>query len=252
MGLGLALLRDLIELKRRGFLDCVQNVIEIGDQQLNDSLIEAPELTELYRLFGRDDPPVLAAVGSENFTEQAPSSLAFWQGLGLNRTAVDIVGNAIRIDLNSGRVMRALRGKYDLLINAGTTEHVVNQGNAFEIIHDLCRVGAVMYHELPAGGMIDHGMISYQPKFFRHLAAANDYEILFIRYSTHGKASVPVYLQNDTIKDEISECALRVALRKRHRGGFSVPWDATYVPLIQQLRKSKHRIAAALRRRLFQ
>jgi hypothetical protein len=33
MGLGLALLRDLIELKRRGFLDGVQNVIEIGDQQ---------------------------------------------------------------------------------------------------------------------------------------------------------------------------------------------------------------------------
>jgi len=54
MGLGLGFLRDLTTLKRSGVLEGATRVVEIGAQQIADSLLEAPaELDELYRLFGR-------------------------------------------------------------------------------------------------------------------------------------------------------------------------------------------------------
>jgi hypothetical protein len=55
-----------------------------------------------------------------------------------------------------------MRDAFDLVINAGTTEHVSNQENAFRVIHDLTKRGGMMNHEVPAGGMIDHGFFSYQ------------------------------------------------------------------------------------------
>ena len=52
-----------------------------------------------------------------------------------------------------------------LVVNAGTTEHVVNQDNAFRVMHDLTKVGGVMMHEVPAGGMLTHGVVGYNPQF---------------------------------------------------------------------------------------
>ena len=52
MGLGNVFLNDLIELKLKGALDGATRVMEIGAQQISDSLMIAPELPEAYRLFG--------------------------------------------------------------------------------------------------------------------------------------------------------------------------------------------------------
>lgn len=245
MGLGNAFLQDLLALKRDGQLNSLKRVAELGDQQINDTLMAAPELPELCRLFGGHTPQ-LNPVGSRTLTESSPSSKLFWSSLGVERTAIDLVGDAVRIDLNRGRIPWRLRGYFDLVVNAGTTEHVANQANAFSVIHDLCKVGGIMYHELPAGGAIDHGLFSYEPKFFRLLAQANGYEELFIRYWTHGKAIIPPYLKSPRIRDEVTECALRVALRKRSPTKFRVPMDTSYKPPTPIL----ERIGNAVRRRL--
>jgi hypothetical protein len=242
MGLGNAFLQDLLALKRDGQLNGVKRVAEMGDQQINDTLMTAPELPELYRLFG-GAMPALTPVGAPTLKQGSPSSKIFWTSLGIERTAFDLIGDAVRLDLNRGRVPWRLRSRFDLVVNTGTTEHVANQANAFAVIHDLCSVGGIMYHELPAGGMIDHGLVSYEPKFFRFLAGWNGYEELFIRYYTHGKATTPPDLDSSWIKDEISVCVLRVALRKRRNTRFRVPMDTAYTPLLR-------RIAKAVRRRL--
>ena len=197
MGLGNVFLNDLIELKQKGALDGATRVMEIGAQQISDSLMIAPGLPEAYRLFGCTSPPVLTPVGTENFTKSAPSSAPFWSALGFQRSAIDVEGDAIRIDLNRGKVPRRLRGAFDLVVNAGTTEHVANQMNAFRIIHHLVRVGGIMYHELPAGGLIDHGLVGYQPKFFNMLANFNGYEALYIRFTAWGPAKIPGLFETD-------------------------------------------------------
>jgi SAM-dependent methyltransferase len=227
MGLGNVFLNDLIELKLKGALDGASRVMEIGAQQISDSLMIAPELSEAYRLFGATSPPPMAPVGVENFTKSAPSSAPFWSALGFQRSAIDVEGDAIRLDLNRGRVPRRLRGAFDLIVNAGTTEHVANQMNAFRIIHHLVRVGGVMYHELPAGGLVDHGLVSYQPKFFNMLANFNGYEALYIRYTAWGPSKIPQYLRiaNPYGGDSVIDCSIRVALRKLHHLPFVCPFD---------------------------
>ena len=228
MGLGNVFLNDLIELKQKGALDGATRVMEIGAQQISDSLMIAPELAEAYRLFGCKAPPVLTPVGGENFSAKAPSSSAFWSALGFARSAIDVEGDAIRLDLNRGQTPRRLRGAFDLVVNAGTTEHVANQMNAFRVIHHLVRVGGVMYHELPAGGLIDHGLVSYQPKFFNMLAKINGYEALYIRFTAWGPSKIPDYLRqaNPYGGDAVVDCSLRVALRKLHPLPFVCPFDA--------------------------
>jgi len=228
MGLGNVFLTDLIELKQKGALDGAKRVMEIGAQQISDSLMIAPELPTLYRLFGCTSPPAFKPVGAANFSEAAPSSAPFWAALGFERSAIDVGGGAIHLDLNRGRLPRRLRGAFDLVINAGTTEHVANQMNAFRIIHQLVRVGGVMYHELPAGGLIDHGLVGYQPKFFNMLAKLNGYEALYIRFTAWGPSKIPDYLRksNPYGGDSVVDCSLRVALRKLHNMPFVCPFDA--------------------------
>jgi SAM-dependent methyltransferase len=228
MGLGNVFLNDLIELKQKGALDGASRVMEIGAQQISDSLMIAPQLAEAYRLFGCAVPPVMTPVGEANFSKAAPSSAAFWAALGFERSAIDVEGDAIRLDLNRGAVPRRLRGAFDLVVNAGTTEHVANQMNAFRVIHHLVRVGGVMYHELPAGGLIDHGLVSYQPRFFNMLAKLNGYEALYVRYTAWGPSKIPDYLRksNPYGGDSVVDCSLRVALRKLHGMPFVCPFDA--------------------------
>ncbi|HTH35920.1 MAG TPA: hypothetical protein VL976_16230 [Xanthobacteraceae bacterium] len=42
----------------------------------------------------------------------------------------------------------------------------------FRVMHHLVRVGGVIYHELPAGGLVDRGLVSYQPKILQHAGEA--------------------------------------------------------------------------------
>jgi hypothetical protein len=258
MGLGDAFLNDLMALKRSGALDGVQRVVEIGAQQLADSLILSPQLGELYGLFG-SSPLVAAPVGSENFTAQAPSARPFWQLLGLEYAAIDIDGDAIRLDLDRDEVPARLKGAFDLVVNTGTTEHVGNQLNAFRAIHDLARVGGVMYHEVPAGGLIDHGLISYQPKFFFRLAQQNDYELLRFTLTTSPPSAVPAYVHEynrrfgGAMPETVQDVTLRLALRRRHATPFSPPVDAAahlipspQLPLPLRLRRQLGRLKRAV------
>ena len=224
--------RILIALKRSGALDGAHRVVEIGAQQLADSLVAAPQLAELYNLFGCSSPPRTAPVGPENFTEMAPSARPFWTLLGFDYTAIDIDGDALRIDLDHDRVPRAFKGAFDFVVNTGTTEHLANQANAFRVIHDLTRTDGLMYHEVPAGGLIDHGFVSYQPKFFFRMAQQNDYELVRFTLTSSTPSSVPAYVHDynqrwgGSMPETIQDVTLRLALRKRWNTPFSAPVDA--------------------------
>jgi hypothetical protein len=82
------------------------------------------------------------------------------------------------LDLNFDVLPQRLITHYDVVLNFGTTEHIFNQWNCFEVMHDATRVGGVIYHQLPASGYLDHGYYCYTPLFFREMAKANNYEII--------------------------------------------------------------------------
>src|SRR6185436_17673571 len=75
----------------------------------------------------------------------------FWRAVGADCMTLDVVGETTRFDLNTDKVPPEW-GQFDLVTNAGDTEHVFNQVNCFTAIHDLTRVGGVMCHQLPVAG----------------------------------------------------------------------------------------------------
>jgi SAM-dependent methyltransferase len=79
---------------------------------------------------------------------------------------------------------------FDLVMNFGTTEHVLNQWNAMQVIHDACRPGGIIFHDLPMAGYLDHGYFNYNPMLFRQLAEANGYAVRRMLMSVHGGVSI--------------------------------------------------------------
>ena len=86
-------------------------------------------------------------------------------------------------DLNAERLPLRMRGRFDLVLNLGTTEHVFGQQNAFRVMHDAVRPGGHFFHQLPATGFFNHGYFTYHPRMFGDLAAANGYTVVDLRYS---------------------------------------------------------------------
>jgi hypothetical protein len=204
MGMGASTLPLLMALKRRGYMPNGSAVIEIGAQQLDDSFIGATEdIAATGRFFGiTTPPPPFAWTGPRNDTNAlagAPLARAFWTWLGLNYASIDIDGSpgSIPLDLNYDEVPTELVGRYDIVTNFGTTEHVANQLQSFKIIHDLAAAGAIMLHVLPASGTPNHGLVSYNPKFFWMLGRGNGYKIAFM---TMGQSDRDAGLPDDLVE----------------------------------------------------
>ena len=94
--------------------------------------------------------------------------------------SIDVVSARVakRFDLNRHSLAVSKRHSFDLIVNFGTTEHVMNQFNSFKVIHDAAKPGAYMFHQLPSTGYINHGYFNYNALMFKELADANHYEIV--------------------------------------------------------------------------
>lgn len=196
MALGSDTIDLLIRLRAAGCIPAEPAVVEIGAQQLGDGLLAArAELENLGGIFGAAGacplpPPLPTSAGIahgelKKLDPAAPMARDFWTWLGFQYAAIDIDGSpgSIPLDLNFDAVPDDAAGKFDLVTNFGTTEHVANQLNAFKVVHDLAALGGVMLHHLPAQGMLNHGLINYNPKFFWMLARSNGYKWLYADFT---------------------------------------------------------------------
>jgi hypothetical protein len=247
LGIGHDFIDLLSWLRQSGYLEKHANVMEIGAQQLANSFLAASaEAGRLGPMFDIDRPLVLPAPqpthtlsgGQEHLQPTAPLARIFWHWLEFAHAAIDIDGSSgsIPLDLNYDDVPPEEKGKYDLVTNLGTTEHVANQLNAFEVIHDLTKLGGVMVHELPAQGMFNHGLVNYNPKFFWMLARSNRYKWLHTNFSIGAPHKFP-----DDIIDEVSrfvpqfsdrvssyraaDCGITVVIQKIVDMDFVAPLD---------------------------
>ena len=82
------------------------------------------------------------------------------------------------LDLNHATLPKNLQGHFDLVLNFGTTEHILNQYNCFKVIHDATKLGGYIHHSLPGTGYGDHGYITYTCRCFFDIAGYNEYEIV--------------------------------------------------------------------------
>jgi hypothetical protein len=175
MGLGPPVIELYRQLKLQGALDGVTEVMELGSQDFwcpQQNLVVG-----LFKAFERAvvDPALLSTTNEK----QQPARLLY-EALGLKYNCVDVDGRAgsIAMDLNFDPVPEELRGRYDLVTNHGTSEHILNQYNVFKALHDFGRPGSLFVHAVPFTVHLEHGFFNYQPNFFEALARYNSYETL--------------------------------------------------------------------------
>jgi len=142
VGIGSDVIELVAQLRLEGLIRRKTEIIEIGAQQLENTFLDAADrLRRLGFLFGIDRPlplpdanPMEVAHGDlRHLDSKAPPARHFWQWLGFEYAAIDIDGSpgSIPLDLNYDRIPTQAQGKYGLVSNFGTTEHVANQLNAF-------------------------------------------------------------------------------------------------------------------------
>ena len=220
MAIGNVAIELLIKLRTAGYLKPGSAVIEIGAQQLSNSLLlELDRVVYLGRLLGIDRPLPFAPPQSQPESDEdweiltAPFARELWHWLGFQYAAIDIDNSpdSIPLDLNFDTVPPEEKAKYALVTNFGTTEHVPNQLNAFKIIHDVTAVNGLMIHEVPAQGMFNHGIVNYNFKFFWQLARSNGYKFIHADFIPARDPSV----FPDNIEDFLSANTLTAARQLR-------------------------------------
>jgi len=150
-------------------------VVEIGSQMINAGT-EQEAVTELIRAYRQDFSGDLQVPHYAN---------EMWRAAELDYFSYDITEapDSRVFDLNFASVPERDFACADIVTNIGTTEHLINQYNAFKVIHDLMKVGGVAIHYLPFTGMLNHCLFSYHPKFFYSLIVNNRYRLRHIEYS---------------------------------------------------------------------
>lgn len=105
----------------------------------------------------------------------------YFESLGIRHISIDLNGEdgALVLDLSKPIHNKELLGRFDVVTNFGTSEHVKNQYHCFRNIHNFTRKGGLCLHAIPKiGHWIDHCEYYYDPSFFKKLAELCNYSIV--------------------------------------------------------------------------
>jgi hypothetical protein len=229
MGLGAGTIELYRQLKLAGALDGITEVMELGSQDYWCPQVNL--MNAYFRAFGREiaDPAVLHATPAN----QKPARLIY-EGVGIKYNCVDVDGRAgtIAMDLNLDVAPAEHKGKYGLVTNHGTSEHLINQVNLFKVMHDFARTNGVLVHAVPFMGYVDHGFFSYHPNFFDALARYNSYEMIgmWIGLSSHLPSYIPwsVDVLECLSMSPKSTLLIIAVMRKIYDREFCVPFQGLY------------------------
>ncbi len=223
-------------MQSQGLFKGVRRVVDLGSQEMHfgkQDTTSHPYRNIIARTVEAMGGPALSEADL-NILSDRSSVKGFYELLGMEYTALDADGwYGKPFDLNLDSVDSADRNAYCLCVNAGTTEHLMDQNNAFKIVHHLTRPGGLMLHALPFLGSIDHGFFNYNPNLFWALARFNDYEMLGMWASPSGTASLLPW--NSEIAAHMNlpmgsskGVGIWCLMRKRHDLDYCVPFQAGY------------------------
>lgn len=67
-----------------------------------------------------------------------------------------------------------LKAQYDVIIDAGTLEHVSNMSSGLLNFFNLLKLDGILYFGNPCNNWIDHGFFQFSPTFFKDLCIDNN------------------------------------------------------------------------------
>lgn len=212
-----------------------RRVIDLGSQDV--TIFDELDLCSLesdIRQWGGNAQPIRDA-GNGNFPFVVTARDVFASaGFDYLCCDVDRRPGTIYVDFNDQSFDRTLYGQFDVVMNAGTTEHLSNPVPAFFLMHHLCRKGGILYNEVPLSGWMNHGLVNLTPKFWHMLRWINGYDVLSARIIPVGSTSVTDGNFGGAHLDFIGNLAdagstsssIQIIFRKTGDRGFIPPFDA--------------------------
>jgi SAM-dependent methyltransferase len=167
-------------------------VLTLGRQVVTTSYAEARRLFELLGLEPAPHVPI-AAPQSEN---ERISTELFFEMLGVDSAWVlDVLPDDepdIVADLNDP-IPERYHGKFGLVIDGGTLEHVFDVRQAFVNLASLLEPGGRVMHFNPVNNHVNHGFVQFSPTIFFDYYESNGFvdayaKTLFAR--AHGRRAV--------------------------------------------------------------
>ena len=206
------------------------HVIDIGSQDI--CIGSAPDLDRLNRF--------ITAHGGIGFeTDPLPSKLEakdVYARSGYSYLRIDVDGrpDTAYVDLAKLMFPLDLKSSADIVVNAGTTEHLANPIGAFALMHFLVKPGGVLFHDVPLFGFGNHGLNNPTPKFWHALIWMNSYELICSRLCKIAEASCDpgnfyhAYLSYMEGLENVRDVSylIRVVVRKTQARTFIPPYDA--------------------------
>lgn len=155
-----------------------------------DILATPAEVAHLFggKLLGIDNERVRKERLGPSEAECIGSAFILFEALGATLTALDrrdLFGVEENVDLNYPIAPRH-RSAYSLVIDPGTTEHILNIGQALTSVVQSMKVGGYAYHQSPMV-MLNHGYWNYSPAAYHDFYKANGCEIVRLQGRRRGE-----------------------------------------------------------------
>ena len=108
----------------------------------------------------------------------------------------DFEGATHILDLNTDEISPALVGRFDVVLDSGTIEHVFHIPNALKNVLTLAKEGGRVVFLSPSSNHVDHGFYMFSPTLFMDYLVTNGLRIeklYFIRYAASTRAPWKAY-----------------------------------------------------------
>jgi SAM-dependent methyltransferase len=184
MGISMAYLKYL---SAKGYLNRNTKLLDIGTSNLYN--VTNSDVIAFTSTYGRAVPEAQANDLAIKSRLRPGKEMLYLSELidltDISYTSYDVCRGAKTevFDLNRQEISDAAKASFDIVLNFGTSEHVINQLNTFRVIHDALKVGGIAFHQLPSTGWANHGYFCYHPRLFNDLRIANNYEEKDIWYT---------------------------------------------------------------------
>ena len=240
MGLGIAAVQNILDLRHHGSLKNTTSVIEMGSQELH---LKSADFEEMLNIACVTDYDKTRFSLLNNWPGQPRcSTKPLYELLGIKEyCSLDINGEhgSIVHDYNLPLEDTSLYNKFDLVTDLGACEHAFNIAEAYRTMHRLCKPGGLMI--IAQALWRGNGYFLYDKKFFEGIAAANNYSIIFNSYiispgtktenGTDYQFHIPMNreLLSTIDKSKVNNISVYAVLQKHTNAEFEIPYQDYYM-----------------------
>jgi SAM-dependent methyltransferase len=162
------------------------HLLQLGRQEI---LFKRDDLARIMRTCGM--PAERLKPGGQDLDDIAFFSIFDFDSISAADVSVEMTAEVVH-DLNSADVSPAHRGRFDVIFDGGTMEHVFHAPNLFAAIHALLAENGRIVHNTPASNSIDHGFYSFSPCLYHEYYKTNGYRIETAYLLDYGSRYLPI------------------------------------------------------------